>query len=350
MIFLPVSTEALKKAAEILRGGGLVAFPTETVYGLGADALNPQALAKVFQVKERPSFDPLIIHIAAAEDMEKAANFSLLSEEKRKKLFLLAKNFWPGPLSIVLPKSEKIPGIACAGLSTVAVRCPGNEAARNLIAEFGGAGAAPSANPFGGLSPTRAEHVRAALGGKIDMILDGGPARIGVESTVLDITGENVKMLRPGGTPREAIEGLIGPVDDGSFAAVENAPSASPGQLKSHYAPKTPLSALTGEEMLRLQYEKGDVFLFFDGYTRDIWLKGQSERPPETVFIRVLSETGQVIEAAARLFEILHELDSLNSLENSGISRIFAQFAPSRELGEAINDRLRRASTFFKNF
>ena len=347
MIFLPVSTEAIRQAAEILRNGGLVAFPTETVYGLGADAFNPQALAKVFQAKERPSFDPLIIHIASFETLEKTANLSLLSEEKREKLFLLAEKFWPGPLSVVLPKSEKIPGIATAGLPTAAIRWPDNESAQKLISVFGGAVAAPSANPFGSLSPTRAQHVRDKLGGKIDMILDGGPARIGLESTVLDITGESVKILRPGGTPKEAIEELIGPVRDGSFANIdENASPASPGQLKSHYAPKTPLFALEKEEIIRLQYEEKDVFLFFDGSTRANWLKNQSEWPPETALIKVLSESGQAIEAASRLFEILHELDNLNSSENSIISRIFAQFAPSQGLGEAINDRLRRASSF----
>ena len=351
MIFLPVSAESIKKAAEILRNGGLVAFPTETVYGLGADAFNSAALAKVFQVKERPRFDPLIIHIAAAADMKKTSNLSLLSEERRKKLFLLAENLWPGPLSIVLPKGEKVPGIAAAGLSTAAIRLPDNETARKLIAACGGAVAAPSANPFGSLSPTRAEHVREKLGDKIDMILDGGPARIGLESTVLDITGENIKILRPGGTPKEAIEELIGAVQDGSSAAVDkNAALASPGQLKSHYAPKTPLFALTGEEIIRLKYEKKCVFLFFDGSTRDAWLKNQSDKPPETVFIRVLSESGQVIEAAARLFEVLHEIDSRNFSENLEFSQIFAQFAPPQGLGEAINDRLRRASALDAKF
>jgi L-threonylcarbamoyladenylate synthase len=337
MYFLPVSSDSLARAAEILRSGGLVAFPTETVYGLGADAFNPDAVAKIFEVKGRPHFDPLIIHIAAVEALEEAADLSLLSAETRKKLFLLAENFMPGPLSIVLPKNKKIPGVATAGLPTAAIRFPDHEAAIKLISLSTGAVAAPSANPFGSLSPTRAEHVRDNLGEKVDIILDGGSARIGVESTVLDITGECVKILRPGGTPKEAIEKLIGPVEDGS-AKNELCPQISPGQLKSHYAPRTPLSVFTREDIIRRSYEAGSAFLFFDNSTKDVWLRTHRQRPPDTAIIRVLSESGMALEAAARLFETLHELDK------SGISRIYAQAAPPQGLGEAINDRLRRGS------
>ena len=371
MKFLPVSPESLDQAAEILRGGGLAAFPTETVYGLGADAFNPQALAKVFDVKGRPHFDPLIVHIASIEMLEHVANLSLLDGEKRRKLFLLAENLWPGPLSIVLPKNDKIPGLATAGLPTAAIRFPAHEAAQKLIALSTGAIAAPSANPFGSLSPTRAEHVRDSLGGRVDIILDGGATRIGLESTVLDITGGSFKILRPGGTSREAIERLIGKTErtenneqitnnSEQFAEdSEQAPFptpdsrlptpslASPGQLKSHYAPKTQLFALEKNSIIEKTYEKDSVYLFFDGLTRDLWLKTQklpdclpqklTDKPDNSVF-KVLSEAGQVLEAASRLFETLHELD------NGGFSRIFAQFAPSEGLGEAINDRLLRAS------
>jgi L-threonylcarbamoyladenylate synthase len=336
MKFLPVSTESLELAAGILRSGGLVAFPTETVYGLGADAFNPEALAKVFEAKGRPRFDPLIVHIAAIEDLEKTADLSLLSAGARKKLFLLAEKFWPGPLSIILPKNEKIPGIATAGLSTAAIRLPDHEAARKLISLSGTAVAAPSANPFGSISPTRAEHVRDKLGEKVDLILDGGPTRIGLESTVLDIAGNFIKILRPGGTPKGEIEKLVGSVygtDENELCS--HAP-VSPGQLKSHYAPKTPLSVFTREAIVGKPYEAACAFLFFDGSTRDAWLKAQGQRHDSPV-IKVLSETGQVLEAAARLFETLHELDSL------GISQIFAQLAPPEGLGEAINDRLTRA-------
>jgi L-threonylcarbamoyladenylate synthase len=339
MEFLQISPESIKLAANIIRGGGLVAFPTETVYGLGADAYNPKALAKIFEVKKRPSFDPLIIHIAATEKLEEVSDLSLLNKETRKKLFTLTENLWPGPLSIVLPKNKKIPGIAAAGLPTAAIRLPEHSAARDLISLSSGAVAAPSANPFGCLSPTRAEHVRDYLGEKIDMILDGGPARIGLESTVLDITGDCIKILRPGGTPKEAIEKLIGPVHDGFFVEESESISkglVSPGQLKSHYAPKTPLSVFIREEIIRLTYEKDAAFLFFSGSAKDAWLAAQ--KPPRDAVIRILSESGNLLEAAACLFETLHEIDK------GSCSRIYAEAAPAQGLGEAINDRLKRAS------
>ena len=339
MTFLPVSPESLEQAAQILRNGGLVAFPTETVYGLGADAFNAEALAKIFEVKNRPRFDPLIIHIAALDTFEKIADTSLLSEETRRKLFLLAEKFWPGPLSLVLPKNEKIPGIATAGLPTAAIRFPAHEAAKTLISLAGGAVAAPSANPFGSLSPTRAEHVRDKLGDKVDMILDGGPAQIGVESTVLDITGKSIKILRHGGAPKEEIEKLIGGVEENVSNADASGGLASPGQLKSHYSPQKPLSVFSREEMIRLPYEADAAYLFFDGSTREAWLEGRPEAGGQGAAVfRTLSEKGLVLEASARLFEILHEL------EKCRISRIFAQFAPFEGLGAAINDRLSRAS------
>ena len=337
MTYLSVSDESLKQAAQILCNGGLVAFPTETVYGLGADAFNPQALAKIFEAKGRPRFDPLIIHIAAIETLESAADLSLLNSEMRKKLFLLAENFWPGPLSVVLPKNERIPSLATAGLPTAAFRFPDHEAALKLISLSTGAVAAPSANPFGGLSPTKAEHVRDGLGGKVDMILDGGSTRIGLESTVLDMSGGCIRILRPGGTPREAVERLVGTVQETENR--EQCPQnglVSPGLLKSHYAPKTPLLVLSRDDITKKAYEKDCAFLFFDGVSRDAWIEAQ--KPPKLEYIRVLSESGQALEAASLLFEILHELD------NGNILRIFAQYAPSHGLGEAINDRLHRAS------
>jgi len=339
MKYLPISTESIELAAQILRSGGLAAFPTETVYGLGADAFNPQALAKIFEVKERPFFDPLIIHIAAVEALEKTADLSLLNAETKKKLFLLAERLWPGPLSIVLPKNEKIPGIATAGLPTAAIRFPDHEAAQKLILLSSGAVAAPSANPFGSLSPTRAEHVRDGLGEKVDIILDGGATRIGLESTVLDMTGDCIKILRPGGTPKEAIEKVIGTVQD-AFTAEKNefCPQTSPGQLKSHYAPRTPLLVFTKEEIINCPYEEGSAFLFFDGCTKDAWFENQRKVPIDSAVIHVLCESGEVVEAAANLFETLHALDKCQ------ISKIFAQLAPNAGIGEAINDRLRRAA------
>ena len=344
MNYLPVSPESLEKGAKILLNGGLVAFPTETVYGLGADAFNPRALAKVFEAKGRPHFDPLIVHIAAIETLEKAADLSQLSEKTRKRLFLLAENLWPGPLSFVLPKNEKIPGIATAGLPTAAIRFPDHAAAQKLISLSSGAVAAPSANPFGSLSPTRAEHVRDKLGIKVDLILDGGSTRIGLESTVMDITGENIKILRPGGTPRESIEKLIGKVQHNEqYNEQEQSPLTSPGLLKSHYAPGTPLSVFTREDIIRQPYETGraeiqqTAFVFFDVSTKDAWIDAQN--PPQSAVIRVLSKSGNALEAASRLFETLHELD------NSNATQIFAQLAPQEGLGEAINDRLKKGSS-----
>jgi L-threonylcarbamoyladenylate synthase len=339
MNYLPVSTDSLKQAAQILRDGGLVAFPTETVYGLGADAFNASAIAKIFEAKNRPHFDPLIIHMSALDTLEKVADLSKLSEEIRRKLFLLAENLMPGPLSIVLPKNKKIPGIATAGLDTVAIRFPDHEAARKLISLSTGAVAAPSANPFGSLSPTKAEHVRDKLGDKIDMILDGGPTLIGLESTVIDISSDksSVKILRPGGTPKESIEKLIGRVEDDPSVIDPVKGFASPGQLKSHYAPHTPLAAFNIEEIEKLAYEKDSAYLFFDGSARNKWIFAQ--KPPKSAIIRVLSETGQILEASARFFDTLHGLD------NGSILRIFVQFAPKEGLGNAINDRIYHAST-----
>jgi len=334
MEFCAVSEESLKKAATVLAGGGLVAFPTETVYGLGADAFNPIALAKVFAVKGRPRFDPLIIHIAAVRTLEKIANLSPLSGAARKRLDLLAETFWPGPLSLVLPKQQAVPGLATGGLATVALRFPSHPAARRLIALSGGALAAPSANPFGRLSPTRAAHVRDQLGDKVDIILDGGPAELGVESTVLDLCAERPRILRPGGVPREKIEALIGACGTG---AADSEAVASPGMLKSHYAPRTPLAVFSREEIIALPGSIDDeaAFLFFDSGSRDAWQAGKTRIHAP---VKTLSDTGAALEAAANLFEYLHELD------RSGVICINAQLAPEQGLGAAINDRLRRAA------
>lgn len=343
MELLDVSAESLARAARVIAAGGMVAFPTETVYGLGGDAFNPAALANIFEAKGRPRFDPLIVHIAAVETLAAVADLSLLGDTARDWLARLSAQCWPGPLTLILPKQRTVPDLATSGLSTVAVRIPAHPAARRLIALSTGAVAAPSANPFGCLSPTRAEHVRDRLGAKVDLILDGGPAAVGVESTVLDLCGPQPRILRPGGTPAEAIEALIGPVLAGpaADAASGGAPLASPGQLKSHYAPRVPLSVHSGEEIAALTGGSGEAFLFFDGPCRGAWQRhadraGNAAPPPPLA--RTLSETGDSLEAAARLFETLHELD------RPGVIRIHAQLAPESGLGAAINDRLRRAA------
>ncbi|MDR2103275.1 MAG: threonylcarbamoyl-AMP synthase [Treponema sp.] len=352
MRLLPLSEENIRLAAEALRQGSLVAFPTETVYGLGADAFNVSALAKVFAAKRRPRFDPLIIHIARLQDLEQAADLSALDRESREKTRALGLHLWPGPLTLILPKRPEVPDLATSGLPSVAVRFPDHPAAQRLILLSTGALAAPSANLFGCLSPTRAEHVRDQLGGEVAFILDGGPTRVGVESTVLDLCSGPPRILRPGGSSRERIEAVIGPVE---FPVPGEGPASSPGgllpsghvrspgQLKGHYAPRTPLLLYRREGMLGLADSPLEGFLFFDGPSRDAWFQRagrlrEGRRLPGESRIRTLSEGGNMNEAAANLFDLLHRLDRL------GLCRIRAEEVPETGLGAAVNDRLRRAA------
>jgi L-threonylcarbamoyladenylate synthase len=325
----------LRIAGEAVKDGLLVAFPTETVYGLGGDGFNPSALARIFEAKKRPRFDPLIIHIADTDAFDRVADRDALPLSLREKAVVLSETLWPGPLTLVLPKRPEVPGLATSGLNTVAVRFPSHPVARKLITYSTGAVAAPSANPFGYLSPTRAEHVEELLGDAVDFIIDAGPADIGVESTVLDLTQEPVRLLRPGGTPCERIEELIGKVaafEQKGNAAIEGL--QAPGMLKSHYAPKTPLTLLPRDEMLcRIASDEGAVsrvYLFFDeGTRRESGADGF-----------VLSKSGDCVEAAASLFDVLHRIDKLAA------GLIYAQRAPERGLGAAINDRLSRAAVY----
>jgi len=328
-----INDENIRQAAACIIRGGLAAFPTETVYGLGADAFNPDALALIFEIKNRPRFDPLIIHIAALNTLEKVADLSPLDISTRKKIDALTEKFWPGPLTLILPKQQKVPDLATSGLPTVAVRLPSLASARQLIALSSGAVAAPSANPFGFLSPTSAEHVQAMLGDKVEIILDGGPTQVGLESTVLDICGAQQRILRPGGIPKEAIESLIGPISENT--ALDDT-AISPGMMKNHYAPRAGLETHDLETLFTIPAENGGAFLFFDGASCKQWQKKQKQ-PPDTL-CKVLSETGNITEAAARFFQSLHELDKPE------ISRIYAQIAPEEGLGRAINDRLQRAT------
>jgi L-threonylcarbamoyladenylate synthase len=327
MEVLSTSDADLRRAAASLSAGFLVAFPTETVYGLGADAFNPVSIARIFEAKQRPSFDPLIIHIAERDAVFRITDRSSMNEVMVKRLSVLAERFWPGPLTVILPKRREIPGIATAGLDTVAVRFPSHPAAQALIRYSTGAVAAPSANPFGCLSPTRAEHVRSQLGDRVDFIIDGGKTVVGLESTILDLTRDPPGILRLGGIHGDDIEALIGPV----VLSLQSFPGAppSPGQLKSHYAPRTPLVLYKQGEMDAIPPEPDEGRLYF---TRT---KKGSIAPDK---IRVLSESANLAEAAANLFDMLHELDNL------GLRLIRAEEAPASGLGEAINDRLRRAS------
>jgi L-threonylcarbamoyladenylate synthase len=338
MEILSTSEADIRRAAEALRRGLLVAFPTETVYGLGADAFNQTALACIFAAKGRPRFDPLIIHIAALDILDRLADLSALTPELREKAAILTARLWPGPLTLILPKRPAVPDLATSGLPTVALRFPDHPAAQALIRLSTGALAAPSANLFGRLSPVRMEHVRDQLGEKLDFIIDGGRTVVGIESTVLDLSGGIPRILRPGGVSRGSIETLIGAVEfPGTFG---ESTLISPGLLKSHYAPRTPLTLHSPEALAALPYTAGEIFLFFSPATRNPWLAEQTRQgvapPPER--IRVLSGSGTTLEAAANLFDLLHELDCL------GGSCIRAEEAPPVELGPAINDRLFRAS------
>ena len=311
--------EAILHAAEIIRRGGIVAFPTETVYGLGANAFNPLAVARVFETKRRPYFDPLIVHVANPADVEKLAK-QIPSNAKK-----LIERFWPGPLTVVLLKEENIPDIVTAGLPTVAIRMPSHPMALALIKKSKCPIAAPSANPFGYLSPTTAEHVREQLGDQIDFILDGGPCLVGVESTIVSFSTRKPRLLRPGGVSLEEIQSIIGKVEVSS--AMESRPSA-PGMLARHYAPRTPIMLDLGEKDLSSYKNRKIGFLLF--------------REPKKSFkkehIEVLSKKGDLREAAANLFSAIRRLDALH------LDLIVAEPVPEVGLGRAIMDRIRRAS------
>lgn len=312
--------ESLRRAAEALRAGGLVAFPTETVYGLGARAHDALALAKIFEAKRRPFFDPLILHVADTSQFE-----ALIAPEARRdpRSEALRARFWPGPLTLVLPKAGDVPDLATSGLSTVAVRMPAHPVALDLIRAAGFPLAAPSANPFGRLSPTTAAHVQGHFTAGIELILDGGPCAVGVESTIISLAGETATLLRAGGIPREAIEAVIGPI--AAASATAERPQA-PGQLPGHYAPRTPLRILADGEAPDPGGSRVGYLAFRHGPARPY------------AAVEILSPTGDLREAAARLFACLHRLDA------AGLQGILAEKVPETGLGEAIMDRLRKAA------
>lgn len=299
-------TAAIVEAGALLHAGKLVAFPTETVYGLGADAGNDKAVAAIFAAKGRPQFNPLIVHVRDLEEAEKLAAFS---DEARK----LAHTFWPGGLTFVLPRKQDaaLSLLVSAGLDTVALRVPANAIAQRLLAAAGCPIAAPSANRSGTVSPTRAEHV----GDLADMVLDGGQTKIGIESTIIGFENGKPVLLRPGAIAREEIEAVVGPLAERSSEAIN-----APGQLKSHYAPKTKLR-------LNANAVKPDEALLAFGTP----LSGAR-------ITSNLSAGGDVNEAAANLFAMMRELDA------AGADCIAVMPIPETGLGEAINDRLRRAA------
>ncbi|HEY0266719.1 MAG TPA: L-threonylcarbamoyladenylate synthase [Rhizomicrobium sp.] len=295
----------IAEAARILQDGGLVAFPTETVYGLGADATNGQAVAAIFAAKGRPLFNPLIVHVSGIEEARRHVELSPRAQA-------LAEKFWPGPLTLVLPRRKDTPLslLVSAGLDTVALRAPSHPAALALLKETGRPVAGPSANLSGQVTATTAQHVADSLGGKVDLILDAGSAALGIESTVIGFDGDRPLLLRPGAVPREEIEDLIGPLGRPGNQI------QSPGMMASHYAPRAALRLNASE------IESGEVLLGFGG------------KPGAKLD---LSPGGDLREAAANLFAMLRELDKQ-------ASRIAVSPIPDKGIGEAINDRLRRAA------
>ncbi|MDG4794748.1 L-threonylcarbamoyladenylate synthase [Micromonospora sp. WMMD1082] len=308
----------LAEAASVLRTGGLVAFPTETVYGLGANAVDARAAARIFEAKQRPSFDPLITHLADAADL------APLVGSVPPAVAALAARFWPGPLTLIVDRPARIPPIVTSGLDTMAVRVPDNEHARRLIAAAGVPMAAPSANRFGQLSPTRAEHVVAGLGAAVDVVLDGGPTRCGIESTIVDARGERPVVLRLGALPVEELEKVIGPV---TVRPGSSGQPVAPGTLAAHYAPRTPLRLVSAA----MPAETG-------GAGRRGYLAFRDRPDGDWAAVEVLSAAGDLTAAAARLFDALHRLDA------AGVTEIVAEPVPETGVGRAINDRLRRAA------
>jgi L-threonylcarbamoyladenylate synthase len=307
---------SIDEAARLIREGDLVAFPTETVYGLGGDATNERAVAKIFEAKGRPQFNPLISHVLDAGEARRLVQWSDVADR-------LAARFWPGPLTLVLPRAKGSPIalLATAGLDTAAIRAPAHPMAQALIRAAGRPIAGPSANRSGAVSPTRAEHVAESLGDRVKLILDGGPCEVGLESTVLDLTTAMPTLLRPGGATREAIEEVIGPVALSHAVPSGNAAHKSPGQLASHYAPARP------------------VRLNATSVTADEGLLAFGPRPPAGANqVLNLSVSGDLTEAAANLFAHLRALDQPAN------ARIAVMPIPQTGLGLAINDRLRRAA------
>jgi len=305
----------LERAAGIIRGGGLVAFPTETVYGLGADAMNVKAVGRIFAAKGRPATNPLIVHLHEAEAAK------VLAREWPTAAVLLADRFWPGPLTLILRKSPSVPDAVTAGLSTVALRVPAHPVARALLRAAEIPVAAPSANPYMAVSPTTAAHVAEGLGDAVDMILDGGPTPVGIESTVVDLSGESPRLLRPGSISREEIEVLIGPLGTAP-PRTAGAPSPSPGMSRRHYSPRARL-VLLGDAAPDVAEGAGAVL--------------HSDRRIQAR--HVIRLPGEPEGYARGLYAALHELD------RRGCPVVYLEPVPDAPAWEGVRDRLARAAS-----
>ncbi|WP_237536762.1 L-threonylcarbamoyladenylate synthase [Streptomyces sp. SID5785] len=315
-------TSDVEKAADVLRAGGLVALPTETVYGLGADAENPAAVARIFEVKGRPPTHPLIVHIGSADRLDDWV------EEVPDTARLLARRFWPGPLTLVLRRGRRVPLEATGGLETVAVRVPDHPVALALLSAFGGGVTAPSANRFGAVSPTVADHVRTELGDAVDFVLDGGPCEVGVESTIVDVTGPVPSILRPGGVTREELEAALG----APLAVPETSTVRVPGQHPSHYAPRARV-VLVEPGRVAAEAERAQEA----GHRVGVLLPAESAGTPV--------EAHAVVTLPASLAVYARGLYGyLRALDEQGCDLIVASLPPEEGLGLAITNRLHRAA------
>jgi L-threonylcarbamoyladenylate synthase len=306
-------------ASTHLMQGDVIAIPTETVYGLAGNALDEQAVLRIFEVKKRPSFDPLIVHIYGVGEVEKYAQFF------PPKLALLAQRFWPGPLTLLLPKKEIIPDLVTSGLDRVALRVPAHPLTMALLKALPFPLAAPSANPFGYISPTSAAHVQAQLGAQIPYILDGGPCAVGLESTIVGQENEDIVVYRLGGISPETIRAIVGPI---RIVLNESSNPSAPGMLKSHYAPRVPLALCSFDKMKHISSADRTGIITF---------RQEAALPGVKVQMH-LSVEGDILEAARNLFAALRLMDA------SGVEFILAELAPNEGIGQAINDRLRRAA------
>jgi L-threonylcarbamoyladenylate synthase len=311
----------IEQAKAILDGGGLVAIPTETVYGLAGNALNQDIVAKIFRAKNRPSFDPLIVHTHSVDQLDQFV------DKISEKAYSLAHKFWPGPLTLLLNKNAIVPDLTTSGLDTVACRVPQHELTLSLLALLDYPLAAPSANPFGYVSPTSAQHVNAQLGDQVDYILDGGESQVGIESTIVSLVKEQPMILRLGGLSVEHIEDLVGPVE---VAMHSSSKPSAPGMLKSHYAPQKTI-VLTNDVNLH------DITDYSE-FGAIVFQQTIQQIPQENQL--VLSEKGDLDEAAKNLFKFLRELDSRDHIHT-----ILTEYLPNEGLGRAINDRIKRATS-----
>ena len=318
---LSTSPGDIERAGRALREGLLVAFPTETVYGLGAKATDTHALARVFEAKRRPTFDPLIVHIAEVDALATVADLSQLAADRRELVQRLISALWPGPLTLILPKQPSIPDLATSGLSTAAVRLPAHPVAQALIRAAGVPVAAPSANPFGYISPTMAEHVAEMLKDKIELILDGGKSVFGIESTIVSMKNDDVFIHRHGAISKEEISEAVGDVYDVKDKGI----CESPGSLPYHYSPHKPLKIINSP--LEIETDNSCLLAFKSPSIRVI-----------SRYVRVLSEKGDLREAATNFFSYLIELDKKD------VDLIYAEKISEKGLGRAMMERLKKAS------